>query len=49
MHIDNGDGSKSGHGRRGYLQEGAWDAIHVVEVHIIRRLEAIFVETVSMC
>lgn len=26
------DGSKSGHGRRGYLQEGAWDAIHVVEV-----------------
>ncbi|XP_057973765.1 probable F-actin-capping protein subunit beta isoform X1 [Malania oleifera] len=26
------DGSKSGHGRRGYLQEGAWDAIHVIEV-----------------
>ncbi|CAH9076519.1 unnamed protein product [Cuscuta europaea] len=26
------DGSKSGHGRRGYLQEGAWDAIHVVQV-----------------
>ncbi|KAG5544110.1 hypothetical protein RHGRI_016755 [Rhododendron griersonianum] len=26
------DGSKSGHGRRGYLQEGAWDAIHVMEV-----------------
>ncbi|KAA8537979.1 hypothetical protein F0562_027439 [Nyssa sinensis] len=26
------DGSKSGQGRRGYLQEGAWDAIHVIEV-----------------
>ncbi|KAK2980501.1 hypothetical protein RJ640_022503 [Escallonia rubra] len=26
------DGSKSGHGRRGNLQEGAWDAIHVIEV-----------------
>ncbi|XP_052189503.1 probable F-actin-capping protein subunit beta [Diospyros lotus] len=26
------DGSKTGHGRRGYLQEGAWDAIHVVQV-----------------
>ncbi|CAK9155520.1 unnamed protein product [Ilex paraguariensis] len=26
------DGSKSGHGRRGHLQEGAWDAIHVIEV-----------------
>ncbi|CAA6665138.1 unnamed protein product [Spirodela intermedia] len=26
------DGSKSAHGRRGYLQEGAWDAIHVIEV-----------------
>lgn len=26
------DGSKTGHGRRGYLQEGAWDAIHVIEV-----------------
>ncbi|KAG2662976.1 hypothetical protein I3843_16G006300 [Carya illinoinensis] len=26
------DGSKTGHGRRGYLLEGAWDAIHVVEV-----------------
>ncbi|KAL2519852.1 putative F-actin-capping protein subunit beta [Forsythia ovata] len=26
------DGSMSGHGRRGYLQEGAWDAIHVIEV-----------------
>ncbi|XP_058074789.1 structural maintenance of chromosomes protein 4-like [Magnolia sinica] len=25
------DGSKSGHGRRSYLQEGAWDAIHVIE------------------
>lgn len=34
--IDDGeDGSKSGHGRRGYLQEGAWDAIHVIEVDII--------------
>ncbi|PIN20587.1 F-actin capping protein, beta subunit [Handroanthus impetiginosus] len=26
------DGSKTGQGRRGYLQEGAWDAIHVIEV-----------------
>ncbi|CAI9116428.1 OLC1v1017568C1 [Oldenlandia corymbosa var. corymbosa] len=26
------DGSKNAHGRRGYLQEGAWDAIHVIEV-----------------
>lgn len=26
------DGSKSGQGKRGYLQEGAWDAIHVIEV-----------------
>lgn len=28
----NEDGSKTGQGRRGYLQEGAWDAIHVIEV-----------------
>lgn len=26
------DGSKTGHGRRGFLEEGAWDAIHVIEV-----------------
>ncbi|KAJ4966736.1 hypothetical protein NE237_018585 [Protea cynaroides] len=26
------DGSRTGHGRRGYLQEGSWDAIHVIEV-----------------
>ncbi|XP_077213278.1 F-actin-capping protein subunit beta-like isoform X2 [Tasmannia lanceolata] len=26
------DGSKTWHGRRGCLQEGAWDAIHVIEV-----------------
>ncbi|WCJ44026.1 F-actin-capping protein subunit beta [Euphorbia peplus] len=26
------DGSKTGQGRRGSLQEGAWDAIHVIEV-----------------
>lgn len=26
------DGSKTAHGRRGYLEEGAWDAIHVIEV-----------------
>ncbi|OAY58541.1 probable F-actin-capping protein subunit beta [Manihot esculenta] len=26
------DGSKTGHGRRGYLQEGAWEAIHVIQV-----------------
>ncbi|RZC16484.1 putative F-actin-capping protein subunit beta [Glycine soja] len=26
------DGSKIGQGRRGYLEEGAWDAIHVIEV-----------------
>ncbi|XP_010521115.1 PREDICTED: probable F-actin-capping protein subunit beta isoform X2 [Tarenaya hassleriana] len=26
------DGSKSGHGRRGYLEEGAWDAVHVIQV-----------------
>ncbi|THG19512.1 hypothetical protein TEA_027418 [Camellia sinensis var. sinensis] len=26
------DGSKSGHGRRGYLHDGIWDAIHVIEV-----------------
>lgn len=35
MNLEDEDGSKSGHGRRGYLQEGAWDAIHVVEVHFI--------------
>lgn len=26
------DGSKTGHGRRGYLHEGSWEAIHVIEV-----------------
>ncbi|KAI3986088.1 hypothetical protein MKX01_031203 [Papaver californicum] len=26
------DGSKTGQGRRGYLQEGGWDAIHVIQV-----------------
>ncbi|PWA95931.1 F-actin capping protein, beta subunit, conserved site-containing protein [Artemisia annua] len=26
------DGSKYAHGRRGYLNEGGWDAIHVIEV-----------------
>ncbi|KAL7228898.1 hypothetical protein ACSBR2_007566 [Camellia fascicularis] len=26
------DGSKSGRGKRGYLHEGIWDAIHVIEV-----------------
>ncbi|KAK3230259.1 hypothetical protein Dsin_002140 [Dipteronia sinensis] len=26
------DGSKTAQGRRGYLEEGAWDAIHVIEV-----------------
>lgn len=26
------DGSDSGDGRRGLLQEGSWDAIHVIEV-----------------
>ncbi|GKV32465.1 hypothetical protein SLEP1_g41071 [Rubroshorea leprosula] len=26
------DGSKTAHGRRGYLEEGAWDAIHVIQV-----------------
>lgn len=26
------DGSRTGQGKRGYLQEGAWDAIHVIEV-----------------
>ncbi|KAF9610805.1 hypothetical protein IFM89_024937 [Coptis chinensis] len=26
------DGSKSGQGRRGYLEEGSWDAIHVIQV-----------------
>ncbi|KAF2606344.1 hypothetical protein F2Q68_00046294 [Brassica cretica] len=26
------DGSKSGHGRRGCLEEGAWDAIHVIQM-----------------
>ncbi|KAF5959810.1 hypothetical protein HYC85_001019, partial [Camellia sinensis] len=29
------DGSKSGHGRRGYLHEGIWDAIHVIEYSFI--------------
>ncbi|ONK65234.1 uncharacterized protein A4U43_C07F35050 [Asparagus officinalis] len=28
------DGSKKAHGRRGYLQEGSWEAIHVIEVGI---------------
>ncbi|TQE06506.1 hypothetical protein C1H46_007877 [Malus baccata] len=26
------DGSKTGQGQKGYLQEEAWDAIHVIEV-----------------
>ncbi|KAK6138838.1 hypothetical protein DH2020_027425 [Rehmannia glutinosa] len=26
------DGSKTADGKRGYLQEGSWDAIHVIEV-----------------
>ncbi|KAG0461865.1 hypothetical protein HPP92_020341 [Vanilla planifolia] len=26
------DGSKHGHGRRGYLHEGSWEAIHLIEV-----------------
>lgn len=30
--VGSEDGSKTGHGRRGNLQEGAWDAIHVIEV-----------------
>jgi hypothetical protein len=29
---DNIDGSKAGQGKRGNLQEGSWDAIHVIEV-----------------
>lgn len=32
MVVGSEDGSKTGHGRRGNLQEGAWDAIHVIEV-----------------
>lgn len=32
MLFEDKDGSKTGHGRRGFLQEGAWDAIHVIEV-----------------
>ncbi|RZC64771.1 hypothetical protein C5167_008452 [Papaver somniferum] len=30
--FDAQDGSKTGQGRRGYLQEGGWDAIHVIQV-----------------
>ncbi|RXH88016.1 hypothetical protein DVH24_037661 [Malus domestica] len=30
------DGSKTGQGRQGYLQEKAWDAIHVIEVNSTR-------------
>uniref|UniRef100_A0A7N0VKR0 F-actin-capping protein subunit beta n=1 Tax=Kalanchoe fedtschenkoi TaxID=63787 RepID=A0A7N0VKR0_KALFE len=26
------DGSRTGQGRRGYLQEGSWEAIHVIQV-----------------
>ncbi|CAI0396286.1 unnamed protein product [Linum tenue] len=26
------DGARTAHGRRGYLQEGLWEAIHVIEV-----------------
>lgn len=26
------DGSKYAHGKRGYLHEGGWDAIHVIQV-----------------
>lgn len=33
MVVGNEDGSQTGHGRRGNLQEGAWDAIHVIEVN----------------
>ncbi|MQL75822.1 hypothetical protein Taro_008212 [Colocasia esculenta] len=28
------DGSKTTHGQSGYLQEGAWDSIHVIEVKL---------------
>lgn len=28
------DGSDAGDGRRGLLQEGSWDAIHVIEARI---------------
>lgn len=35
MNVEDADGSRSGHGRRGYLQEGAWEAIHVIQVDLI--------------
>jgi len=33
--IDDADGSDAGDGRRGLLQEGSWDAIHVIEVNTL--------------
>ena len=33
--IDHADGSDAGDGRRGLLQEGSWDAIHVIEVNTL--------------
>lgn len=35
FYFEDKDGSKTGHGRRGFLQEGAWDAIHVIEVFFV--------------
>ncbi|KAH9322413.1 hypothetical protein KI387_017052 [Taxus chinensis] len=32
--MANVDGSQTGQGRRGFLQKGVWDAIHVIEVVI---------------
>ncbi|MQM13094.1 hypothetical protein Taro_046017, partial [Colocasia esculenta] len=32
--LEDGDGSKTTHGQSGYLQEGPWDAIHVIEVKL---------------
>ena len=35
MFLLHEDGSQSGDGRRGLLEHGLWDAIHVIEVDLL--------------
>lgn len=48
--IDDADGSDAGDGRRGLLQEGSWDAIHVIEVNTLRLVHKVWLyQLVHMC
>ncbi|GFQ07596.1 probable f-actin-capping protein subunit beta [Phtheirospermum japonicum] len=42
------DGSKTADGKRGYLQEGCWDAIHVIEVGPVEEESARYCLTSSV-